>query len=113
MHELSITQSILSIALEKANEVQAGKVTKINLIIGELSGVVNECVEFYFDLLSKDTIAAEASLSFERTPNKLRCRNCATVFSPDNLDWACPNCHEAKVEIISGRECYVDSIEVD
>lgn len=113
MHELSITQSILSIALEKANEVKAGKVTKINLIIGELSGVVNECVEFYFDLLSKDTIAAEASLSFERTPNKLRCRSCATVFSPDNLDWACPNCHEAKVEIISGRECYVDSIEVD
>jgi len=113
MHELSITQSILSIALEKANEVQASKVTKINLIIGELSGVVDECVEFYFDLLSKDTIAAEASLSFERTPNKLRCRNCATVFSPDNLDWACPICHEAKIEIISGRECYVDSIEVD
>ncbi|TET41296.1 MAG: hydrogenase maturation nickel metallochaperone HypA [Dehalococcoidia bacterium] len=113
MHELSITQSILSIALEKANEVQASKVTKINLIIGELSGVVNDCVEFYFDLLSKDTIAAEASLSFERTPNKLRCRSCATVFSPNNLDWACPNCHEAKIEIISGRECYVDSIEVD
>jgi len=113
MHELSITQSILSIALEKANEVQAGKVTKINLIIGELSGVVNDCVEFYFDLLSKDTIAAEASLSFERTPNKLRCRSCATVFSPNNLDWACPNCHEVKVEIISGRECHIESIEVD
>lgn len=113
MHEFSITQSILSIALEKANEVQASKVTKINLIIGELSGVVNECVEFYFDLLSKDTIAAEASLSFERIPNKLRCRNCATVFSPDNLDWACPNCHEAKVEIISGRECHIESIEVE
>jgi len=113
MHELSITQGILSIAVEKANEVQASKVTKINLIIGELSGVVNECVEFYFDLLSKDTIAAQASLSFERTPNKLRCRNCATVFSPDNLDWSCPNCHEAGVEVISGRECHVESIEVD
>jgi len=113
MHELSITQGILSIAVEKANEVQASKVTKINLIIGELSGVVNECVEFYFDLLSKDTIAAQASLSFEKTPNKLRCRSCAAVFSPDNLDWTCPNCHEAKIEIISGRECRVESIEVD
>jgi len=113
MHELSITQGILSIAVEKANEVQASKVTKINLIIGELSGVVNECVEFYFDLLSKDTIAAHASLSFERTPNKLRCRSCSTVFSPNDLDWACPNCHEAKIEIISGRECRVESIEVE
>lgn len=113
MHELGITQSILSIALEKANEAQARKITKINLVIGELSGVVDDCVQFYFDLLSKDTIAAEASLSFERTPNRLRCRNCATVFSPNNLNWTCPNCHEANVEIISGRECRVDSIEVE
>jgi len=113
MHELGITQSILSIAVEKANEVQASRVTKINLIIGELSGVVNECVEFYFDLLSKDTIAAQASLSFERTPNKLRCRECNTVFSPNDLDWTCPDCHQANVEIISGRECRVESIEVE
>ena len=113
MHELGITQSILSIALEKANEAQASKITKINLVIGELSGVVDECVQFYFDFLSKDTIAAEASLSFERTPNKLRCRNCDTVFSPNDLDWACPNCHEAKIEIISGRECRIESIEVE
>lgn len=113
MHEFSITQSILAIALEKANEAQASKITKINLVIGELSGIVNECVQFYFDFLSKDTIAAEASLSFERTPNRLRCRNCDTVFSPDNLDWACPNCREQKIEIISGCECRVESIEVE
>ena len=113
MHELSITQSILSIALEKADEVQASRVTEINLVIGELSGVVDECVEFYFGLISKDTIAAQASLSFHQTPIRLRCRSCAAAFSPNNLDWACPNCREQKLEIISGRECYVDSIEVD
>ena len=113
MHELSITQSILSIALEQAKTAQANKITKINLTIGELSGIVDECVQFYFDIISKDTIAAEASLSFDRPPTKLCCRNCATTFSPDNLDWACPNCHEQKIEIVSGRECYVESIEVD
>ena len=113
MHELSITQSILSIALEKANEVQASKVSKINLIIGELSGVVDECVEFYFGFLSKDTIAAQASLSFHQPPIQLRCRSCAAVFLPNDLNWACPGCREQKIEIISGCECYVDSIEVD
>jgi len=113
MHELSITQSILSIALEKAKEASAKKITKINLTIGELSGVVDECVQFYFDLLSKDTIAAEASLSFHRPPTKLRCRSCNTTFLPDNLNWACPSCREQKIEIVSGRECYVSSIEVD
>lgn len=113
MHELSITQSILSIALEQAEAAQAGKIIKVNLTIGELAGFVDDCIQFYFDLFSKDTIAAKASLSFHRPPTKLRCRGCATTFSPDNLNWACPNCGEQKIEIVSGRECYVESIEVE
>ena len=113
MHEYSITQSMLSLALEKANEAKASKITQINLVIGELSGIVDECVQFYFDFLSKDTIAAGAGLSFARTPTKLRCRKCEAVFSPKNYDWSCPDCHEAGIEIISGRECYMESIEVE
>ena len=113
MHELSVTQSILSIALDKANAAHASKVFKINLVIGELSGIVDECVQFYFDFLSKDTIAAEAALSFRQPPTQLRCRNCTTVFAPRNGNWACPNCSEQKIEIISGRELYIESIEVE
>lgn len=113
MHEYSITESMLALALEKANEAKAGKIIRINLVVGELSGVVSECVQFYFDFLSKDTIASGADLSFETTPTKLRCRNCDAVFSPNSHDWSCPDCHEAGVEIVSGRECYMESIEVE
>ena len=113
MHEFSITRSMFSLALEKAEEAKAGKITRINLVIGELSGVVDECVQFYFDFLSKDTLAAGAGLSFERTATRLRCRDCQTVFPPAGNDWACPDCHEAKIDIISGRECYLESIEVE
>lgn len=113
MHELSITQSMLSLALEKANEAKASKITRIYLVIGELSGIVDECVQFYFDFLSKDTIATGASLSFERKPTTLRCRKCETVFAPRNHDWSCPDCHEAGIEIISGRECYMESMEAE
>ena len=113
MHEYSITQSILSLALEKANEANASKITRINLVLGELSGVVDECVKFYFDFLSKDTIATGAGLSFEKTPTKLRCRKCEAVFAPRDHDWSCPDCHEIGIEIISGRECYMESIEVE
>ena len=71
MHEYSITESLLSLALEKANEAKASKITRINLVLGELSGVVDECLQFYFDSLSKDTIAAGAGLSLERTPDSI------------------------------------------
>ncbi len=113
MHELSITQNILSIALEHARAVQAKKINKIDITIGELSGIVDDCVRFYFDFLSKDTIAAQATLCFHQTPLKLRCRNCQAVFTPGDTNWLCPSCHEPKVDVISGREGYISSIEVD
>jgi len=113
MHELSITQSILSIALEQAEAAKANRINKINLTIGELSGIDDDCVRFYFDLLSQDTIAAKASLSFDRPQTELRCRNCATTFSPDNHHWACPSCQQPTIEITSGLECSVKSIGVD
>ena len=112
MHEYSITQSMLSLALDKANESKASRITMINLVLGELSGVVDECVRFCFDFLSKDTIAAGAGLNFERRPTMVRCYRCKTVFHPGDHDWSCTNCHETGVEIVSGRECYLESIEV-
>jgi hydrogenase nickel incorporation protein HypA/HybF len=113
MHEYSITESVLNLALEKANEANAEKITRINLIVGELSGVVDECVRFYFEHISKNTIADGAELFFETVPTKLRCRKCDKDFSPVGIDWLCPDCHEAGVEITSGRECYMESIEVE
>ena len=113
MHEFSITQSILAIALEKANSAKAKRISRINVVVGELSGIVDDCVQFYFEFINKDTIAEQAELSFRHPPTRLRCRDCGTNFSPRNLDWTCPSCNESKVEIISGRECYVESIEVE
>ena len=113
MHELPVTMSILSIVLEQATTTQASRISRINLTIGELSGIVIEYIETQFDLISRDTIAAGAILSFHQPPAKLRCRNCDTVFSPDNKNWTCPNCSKENIEIVSGRECYVDSMEVE
>lgn len=113
MHEFPITMSILSIVLEQAKAVKASKITKINLIIGELSYIVPEYVEIQFDIISRGTIAFGARLLFNQLPIKLRCRTCATIFSPRNLDWVCPNCQEQKIDIVSGRECYISSMEVD
>jgi hydrogenase nickel incorporation protein HypA/HybF len=113
MHEYSITESILSMALEKAEAAGADRITRINLVVGDLSGVVSECVQFYFDFLSKDTIAGGAQLNFTTKSTLLRCRQCGKEFSPRELDWSCPDCRERGMEIISGRECYMESIEVE
>jgi len=113
LHELSITQNILTIALEKAEESNATRIDKINIVTGELSGIVDECVEYFFNFISKDTIAAGASLYFRHPQTQLRCRKCNTIFSPSDSNWACPVCSEEAIEILSGRECYIESIEVE
>jgi hydrogenase nickel incorporation protein HypA/HybF len=113
MHEASITDSLLSLALEKAREAEATKITRINLVLGELSGVVGECVQFYFDVVSKNTLADGAVLNYETKPTRIRCRSCEKEFTPVSHDWTCPDCHEISMEIVSGRECYMESIEVE
>ena len=113
MHEFSITESVLSLALEKASEANAKKIIRINMVVGELSGVVGECVQFYFSNISKDTIASGAELCFETKPTRVRCSKCQTVFAPKDGNWACPDCQETGIEIVSGRECYLESIEVE
>lgn len=113
MHELGVTENIVNIALAKAGEAQASKVIQINLVIGEMSGFVPDCIQFYFDPLSKDTIAQGAVLHFELVPAQLRCRNCSTIFHPQDTLWACPKCRGQSVEISKGRELYIESMEVE
>ncbi len=113
MHELGVTENIVSIALAKAGEARSSKITQINIVIGELSGFVPDCIQFYFDFFAKDTIAQEAVLHFEPVSTQLRCRNCSAVFDGQDTLGSCPACREQNVEICGGREFYMESIEVE
>ena len=113
MHELPITQSIVDIITRKAADVQAGRITRVDLVIGELSGFAPECIRFYFDFLSKNTPAEGAVLRCQVIPAQLRCRECSVTFSPGNDGWDCPECHSTNVEIAGGQELYVDNMEVE
>jgi len=113
MHEFGITESIISIALGKAKEARSRRITEIDLVVGELSGFVPDCIQFYFDFLSKDSIAEGAALHFELAPAQLRCRNCSVTFHLQDTLWTCPKCQSQDVEIAGGRELYVKSMEVE
>ncbi len=113
VHELAITQNMLDIAVSEARAAGASQITKIRLVIGELSGVVGECVQFYFDFLKKGSIAENASIDFEVVPAKLHCRNCQSSFPLEDSSWVCPGCHSTNLEITDGQSCFIESIEVE
>jgi hydrogenase nickel incorporation protein HypA/HybF len=111
MHELSITESILNIALQ--NTPPGKRVTVINLVIGQFSSIVDDSVQFYWDTMSENTPAFGAKLHFERITAELQCLNCQHTFAPGKDDFDCPACKSSSVKVIKGEEFYVESIEVD
>ncbi len=113
MHELSVTQHVLNIVMEHAQRAGAQRVIAINLIVGELTGFVDDSIQFYFDMLSPDTIAAGATLNIRRVPARLRCRACGEEFELKDSNWLCPRCSTVGGEILAGREFFIESIEVE
>lgn len=112
MHELAVTESILEIATQTAKEHAATKVTDVYLRLGQLSSIVDESVQFYWDIISQGTLAEGAQLHFTHVPARLRCKDCGTEFELTEKLTPCPACQSITLEIIQGEEFQVDSIEI-
>jgi hydrogenase nickel incorporation protein HypA/HybF len=113
MHELAVTQSIIEIVTRHAEQASAQHIRRIHLVIGELASIVDDSVQFYFDFLSKGTLAEGAELVFRRPGILLVCESCGHRWQPQEADWTCPACGVAQAQLVEGREFYVDSIEVE
>lgn len=113
MHELPVTESLLKISLEHAEKANATKVTDLHVVIGELASMVDDSIQFYWDVIAKDTIAEQAKLHFHRVPAELQCNNCSETYFPTEDELICPNCHSAGAKIIKGEEFFLESIDVE
>ena len=113
MHELSVTESILEIALRHANKANAKRITNLYLVIGQLASIVDDSVQFYWDIISKDTIADGATLHFRRLPATFLCLDCTHQFTPGDNGFNCPVCKSERVKVVSGGEFYMEAIDVE
>jgi hydrogenase nickel incorporation protein HypA/HybF len=113
MHELAVTESMLDIALRHAGQVNAARVTDLHIIIGQLASIVDESVQFYWDIISQDTICAGARLHFERTPATLLCLDCNTTYQLSGELIGCPRCGGEHIRVTGGEEFRLDSIDVE
>lgn len=113
MHELSITEAMLNVVLEEAEKNHAIRVRRVHIAIGAMTGVVDESVRFYFELLSEGTPAQGAELFFSNIAAKMRCRQCEARFALQPFDLTCPECGHTELEIVEGKELFIKSIEVD
>lgn len=113
MHELSVTKSILNICKEQAKIGSFKKIKEINLCVGEMTGLVPSCINYYFNIISKDTIAEGAIINIKNIKLRIRCLECKYEGNMDKYDYVCPKCNGINFNILNGNEFYLESIEVD
>lgn len=113
MHELAVTESILEISLRHAQKARATRITDLYLVIGQLSSIMDDSVQFYWDIIAKDTLAEGARLHFKRIPAELQCLDCGNTYAPSKEILACPQCHSIRVKFTAGEEFQLESIEVE
>ena len=113
MHELAVTEHLLQVVLAAAERADARAITSIDLVIGDLSSVVDDSVQFYFDILSQETLAAGARLHFQREPAIATCADCGaqTPVCPP-IDPVCPVCQGNHIQVTGGRDFRVASIDI-
>lgn len=113
MHELAVTQSVLDIALRHAGEQNARRITDLYLVIGQWSSIVDDSVQFYWDIISAGTIAQGATLHFRRVPAELVCLDCGQVYQPTGEELICPQCAGTRLRLRQGDELQLEAIDIE
>jgi hydrogenase nickel incorporation protein HypA/HybF len=113
MHELAITEQLAEIAIKHGDLNGAEKVTDLYLVIGELSTVIDESVQFYWDMIAENTICEGAKLHFQRLPAIFLCLDCGQEYQLSEGELQpCPKCHSSRMNITQGKEFHLDSINI-
>jgi hydrogenase nickel incorporation protein HypA/HybF len=113
VHELSVCEGIIEVATNALARLACPlpPVSCVTVRIGRLTSVVPDCLRHYFDLLTPRTALEGAVLVIEDIPIRARCADCAAGFEIEVLSFSCPRCGSGLVELLSGRELEVVSLE--
>jgi hydrogenase nickel incorporation protein HypA/HybF len=114
MHELSITASIVDAVTESAAAYPGARVKEVRLKVGALASVIEDSLQFCWEITVEGTPLAGSKLVIQTVPVKVHCAKCGKDGELESLQsFRCPYCGEPASEILEGRELDIDSIEID
>jgi hydrogenase nickel incorporation protein HypA/HybF len=114
MHEMGIVMQIIEIATSSIpDDMKDVSIKKVNLKVGKMSAVVPSSLRFCFEIAAADTQLAGAELDIEEIPVRARCRDCSAEWTIQDPVFKCIKCGSGGIDIISGRELDIASIEIE
>jgi hydrogenase nickel incorporation protein HypA/HybF len=112
MHELSVAHAVVSTVIDSLPN-PAPRVLQVRLLIGELSGIVPQALEFAYDVAADGTPLADAALVIERSPVRIACPTCGEQQLSGTTDFSCPKCGVPCGDVVSGKELEILDITLD
>ena len=110
MHELSLSGAVLNTVVKHAGE---RPVSLVSLRVGRLRQVVPDTLDFYFEFVARGTVCEGARLEQEQIAASLRCDRCGLQWDIEIPAFRCPACEGSDVQVASGGEFEVESIEIE
>lgn len=113
MREIQSTKTIFDKALQQAQSINAARVTRVHLAIGEISELDQTAIQDHWTELKKGTLLEHAQIHFRSISAHVQCMACFKKYHPENRAIHCPICGSFGAKILSGEEFYFESIETD
>ena len=114
MHELSIAEALIEqVQREVQRSGHRGRVQRLELSIGRLSGVSSESLRFAFELLAPGTLVEKAKVAIVQPKALCRCHACHASTEIDDVLGQCPACGSMEVVIEGGRDLILQSIDLE
>jgi hydrogenase nickel incorporation protein HypA/HybF len=110
VHELSLSSAIVNTV---AKHAQGRRVAVVTLRVGRLRQVVPDTLQFYFEFVARGSVCEGARLEQELIAARLRCRACDHEWAIEIPAFRCPACAGSDVQIASGDEFEVESIQIE
>jgi hydrogenase nickel incorporation protein HypA/HybF len=111
MHEFSVVNNIIDIAIESADQNGLKNVRCVEIEVGKAAGIEPSAMEFAWEAARKNTLLEHTRLVIHFIPICLQCRSCGMQYRPEEVYIPCPACGDINAMILSGKELRVVAIE--
>ncbi len=103
MHEFSVAESLVDELKRILREHNATSIKSVNIEVGKYSNIIPELLNDAFNLIkNEETFLKDTELKIEVLPLKLRCRECNSEWTPDEIDLRCIRCGSTDIEVLQG-----------
>jgi hydrogenase nickel incorporation protein HypA/HybF len=114
MHEWSICQHMVNAAQDELKKLSrpGARLLCMRVKIGDLHAIVDENLRMAYQALTEHTPLAGSVLELIHIPIEARCKTCGKTCGVQNSFFVCAHCGSVSLEVVSGRELFIENLEV-